>query len=102
MHASIMNIVSLAALVSQATANIITFNNLSGDTLTLCFVANAGQYTPGQSSLYVFFFVDLPPPHQVKLRRAGEFITTRDISSIFLLAEAFTNVWRWIRAIAGC
>ncbi|KAN0098698.1 DNase1 protein [Hyaloscypha variabilis] len=51
MHASIMNILALAALVLQATANIITFNNLGSDTLTLCFVANAGEYTPGQSSL---------------------------------------------------
>jgi len=51
MHASIINVVAIAALLSQAAANTISFNNLGGDTLTLCFVANAGQWTPDSQSM---------------------------------------------------
>ncbi|KAE9373312.1 hypothetical protein N431DRAFT_338531 [Stipitochalara longipes BDJ] len=51
MHASIKNVVAIAALISQAAANTVSFHNLGGDQLTLCFVANAGLSTPGPSSI---------------------------------------------------
>jgi hypothetical protein len=90
MHASIMNILALAALVLQATANIITFNNLGSDTLTLCFVANAGEYTPGQSSLYVFFCRQLAiiPPGEA-MKSSGIYNHQRYLLYFFLVKACY-------------
>lgn len=56
MHSSLTNFVALAALISQAAANTISFQNVGRDELVFCWYPAAGQPAVNGGTMYVQLF----------------------------------------------